>query len=229
MWRLRRGADAAKDQSYVLSMLGQDALCRVEFPVGDMTKDEVRAHARRLGLRTAAKPDSQDVCFIRDVEGRQGFLAGRLELHAADVVDSAGRPAGSVEAVELVTVGQRRGMGHGSDGARRYVTHVDVAARRVTVGSAAEALRAAVVLAAPSVTWVDRPLAAGARAVAQVSAHGRPVGCTLERCRHRRASVRTRTWSCASTPPSARWRRARRSPSTTPLDPDAVVGAGIAA
>jgi tRNA-specific 2-thiouridylase len=180
VWSLRRGADADKDQSYVLSMLGQDALSRVLFPVGDMTKDEVRAHARRLGLRTAAKPDSQDVCFIRDAEGRQGFLSRRMELHSAEVVDSAGRPAGSVEAVELVTVGQRRGMGHGSDGTRRYVTHVDVAARRVTVGSAADARCSSVVLAAPSLTWVDRPLHAGARAVAQVSAHGRPVPCTLD-------------------------------------------------
>ncbi len=71
--RLRRGADEAKDQSYVLSMLGQEALARVVFPVGDLTKDEVRAEARRLGLRTAAKPDSQDVCFISSTEGRAGF------------------------------------------------------------------------------------------------------------------------------------------------------------
>ncbi len=178
-WQLRRGADPLKDQSYVLSMLGQDALSRVVFPVGDMTKDEVRAHARRLGLRTATKPDSQDVCFIGSAEGREGFLSRRVDLHPAEVVDGDGRPAGSVQAVELVTVGQRRGMGHGSDGKRRYVTHVDVAARRVTVGSAAEVMRSSVLLAGASLTWVDRPLAPGARAVAQVSAHGRPVPCTL--------------------------------------------------
>ncbi len=172
--RLRRGVDAAKDQSYVLSMLGQDALARVLFPVGEMTKEQVRDQARRLGLRTAEKPDSQDVCFIGSAEGRQGFLSERLELHPADVVDAEGRPAGSVAAVELVTVGQRRGMGHGSDGKRRYVTHVDIGARRVIVGSAADVLRTAVVLPAPTLTWVDVPLAPGARAVAQVSAHGRP-------------------------------------------------------
>ncbi len=178
-WQLRRGADGAKDQSYVLSMLGQAALARVVFPVGDMTKDEVRAVASSLHLRTAAKPDSQDVCFIGRRDGRRAFLADRMALHPAEVVDAAGRPAGRVDAVELVTVGQRRGMGHGSDGARRYVTHVDVAARRVTVGSAADAVRAAVVLPTAGVTWVGRPLAAGDRAVAQVSAHGRPVPCTV--------------------------------------------------
>jgi len=71
-------------------------------------------------------------------------------------------------------------MGHGSDGKRRYVTDVDVAARRVTVGGAAEVLRSSVVLAGSSVTWVDAPLRPAARAVAQVSAHGRPVPCTVE-------------------------------------------------
>jgi len=177
----------------------------------------VREQAHRLGLRTAAKPDSQDVCFIGSAEGRAGFLSGRLELHRADVVDTDGRPAGSVDAVELVTVGQRRGMGHGSDGRRRYVTHVDVASRRVTVGPAEDVVRSSVVLARHSLTWVDRPLAAGARAVAQVSAHGRPVPCTVDDL-------------------VVRFDDAQRpvAPGQTvalydALDPDAVVGAGIAA
>ncbi|MGH8979391.1 MAG: MnmA/TRMU family protein, partial [Acidimicrobiales bacterium] len=107
---LRRGADAAKDQSYVLSMLGQRELADVSFPVGHLTKSAVRAEASRLGLRTAAKPDSQDVCFIHGAEGREGFLRRRLELHPAAVVDArTGDRLGTVDAVELVTVGQRRG------------------------------------------------------------------------------------------------------------------------
>ena len=84
-----RGADPLKDQSYVLAMLGQDQLARTLFPVGGMTKVEVRAEAARLGLRTAAKPDSQDVCFIRSDEGREGFLGARLPLHAGRLVDHA--------------------------------------------------------------------------------------------------------------------------------------------
>ncbi len=157
--RLRRGADADKDQSYVLSMLGQAELGRVIFPVGEMTKSAVRAHAVRLGLRTAGKPDSQDVCFIGSVEGRQGFLADKLQFHPAEVTNGKGETVGSVDAVELVTVGQRRGMGHGTDGARRYVIAVDVPARRVTVGSAAEAMTASVTLGDATLTWVDRPAA----------------------------------------------------------------------
>jgi tRNA-specific 2-thiouridylase len=219
--RLRRGADAAKDQSYVLSILDQDALARVLFPVGEMTKDEVRACARRLGLRTAEKPDSQDVCFIGSAEGRHGFLSRRMELHAGAVVDGEGRAAGTVEAVELVTVGQRRGMGHGNDGQRRYVTHVDVLTRRVTVGSAADALRASVLLPEASLTWVGGPLAPGARAVAQVSAHGRPVPCILE---HDDAGLRVRFDS-----PQRPVAPGQTVALYDALDPDAVVGAGIAA
>jgi tRNA-specific 2-thiouridylase len=220
---LRRGVDGAKDQSYVLSMLGQAELGRVLFPVGEMAKDEVRAQARRLGLRTAMKPDSQDVCFIGSAEGRAGFLAARLALHPGEVVDAAGNPAGTVEAVELVTVGQRRGMGHGGDGKRRYVTHVDVTARRVTVGGADAVARSSVFLPVSSVTWVDGPLPGGARAVAQVSAHGRPIPCTVARDEGRGGLV-------------VRFDSAQRpvAPGQTVAlydadDPDAVVGAGIAA
>jgi tRNA-specific 2-thiouridylase len=234
--RLRRGADPAKDQSYVLSMLGQDALCRVLFPVGDLTKDAVRAHAHHLGLRTAAKPDSQDVCFIGRVQGRRGFLAERIALHPADVVDGEGRPAGTVDAVELVTVGQRRGMGHGSDGRRRYVTGVDVAARRVTVGSAAEALCSSVVLVGSSLTWVDGPLAAGSRAVAQVSAHGRPVPCTLVSGPDGSGEALSGPEVSGAAGLEVRFDSPQRpvAPGQTvalydPLDPDSVVGAGIAA
>jgi tRNA-specific 2-thiouridylase len=219
--RLRRGADPDKDQSYVLSMLGQGELARVLFPVGEMTKSDVRAHAVRLGLRTAGKPDSQDVCFIGSVEGRQGFLSDKLEFHPASVTNGRGETVGMVDAVELVTVGQRRGMGHGSDGARRYVTAVDVPARRVTVGSAAEALTTAVVLPATTLTWVDRPLGDGDRAVAQVSAHGRPAPCAV---------VRTQDELVVHFDVPQR----PVAPGQTialydVTDPDAVVGAGIAA
>jgi tRNA-specific 2-thiouridylase len=218
---LRRGADVDKDQSYVLSMLGQAELGRVMFPVGEMTKAAVRDHAVRLGLRTAGKPDSQDVCFIGSVEGRQGFLADKLEFHPAAVVNGRGEPVGTVDAVELVTLGQRRGMGHGTDGGRHYVTAVDVPARRVTVGSAAEAVISAVVLSNPSLTWVDRALRHGDRAVAQVSAHGRPALCAV-------ACTPDGLVVAFDVP-----QRPVASGQTVALydvvDPDVVVGAGIAA
>ena len=111
-YSLLRGADPAKDQSYVLHMLGQAELRRVLFPVGSFTKAEVRSIAcRRLGLRTAAKADSQDVCFISRQGGREAFLGARIPMRPARVIDTDGRGIGTLPAFELVTVGQRRGLG----------------------------------------------------------------------------------------------------------------------
>jgi tRNA-specific 2-thiouridylase len=134
MLRVTRGADTKKDQSYVVHMLSEDDLAYVLFPVGHMQKSEVRSVAQEAGLRTATKPDSQDVCFIGSTVGREGFLGQRIEFRPADVVDTDGRHAGSVQAVELVTIGQRRGLNLGG-GDKRYVVDVDVAGQKVVVGS----------------------------------------------------------------------------------------------
>jgi tRNA-specific 2-thiouridylase len=174
--RLLRGADTAKDQSYVLYVLGQDELGRCRFPVGDLTKAEVRAKARQLGLRTAEKPDSQDVCFITTSGGRQTFLAGRIPLHAGRVLDGEGAEVGRVDAVELVTVGQRRGLGLAGGGAPQFALAVDAAAGTVTVGPLAGLMTDRVELT--GMTWVGEP-ATGALE-AQTSAHGDPVPARLE-------------------------------------------------
>lgn len=177
--RLLRGADAAKDQSYVLSMLGREQLEYLAFPVGVLTKDEVRRLAGRLGLRTAGKPDSQEVCFIHSGVGREGFLTARTALHPGELVDVATKEVvGTVAAVELVTPGQRRGLGVTADGRRRYALAVDVLGRRVLVGGVESALATHVEVETP--TWVDRSLEDGGRAMAQTSAHGRPAPFTWE-------------------------------------------------
>ncbi|MDP9020224.1 MAG: asparagine synthase-related protein, partial [Actinomycetota bacterium] len=108
-WRLRRGRDAAKDQSYVLHMLCQAQLARTLLPVGHLTKAQVRRRATALRLRTAGKPDSQDVCFVTAAAGRRSFLGERLDLTPGRVVDRTGAEVGRVPAVQLVTIGQRRG------------------------------------------------------------------------------------------------------------------------
>jgi tRNA-specific 2-thiouridylase len=174
--RLARGADAAKDQSYVLYVLGARELARVQFPVGSMTKAEVRARADRLGLRTAAKPDSQDVCFITSVEGRGRFLAPRIPLRPGRVVDTAGAEVGRVDAVELVTIGQRRGLGLAGAAAPRYAVDVDVSAATVVVGSAAELLVQGTTL--ERMVWADEPFDGEVRA--QCSAHGKPARARIE-------------------------------------------------
>lgn len=176
--RLVRGADDAKDQSYVLHMLDQAHLRRVLLPVGEMTKAEVRARAAELGLRTAAKPDSQDVCFISSTGGRQAFLGERMALRPGRVVDGDGTEVGEVGAVELVTVGQRRGLGLTPAGERRYVVAVDMASATVTVGS--EDDLAVSTLTIVDVGWVDGEPEEGTPVAVQASAHGRPVPAVWE-------------------------------------------------
>jgi tRNA-specific 2-thiouridylase len=212
--RVARGADRAKDQSYVLGMLGQAQLARIVLPIGDLTKAEVRAHAARLGLRTAAKPDSQDVCFIASTVGRGRFLERRLPLHAGRVVDGDGRTVGRVDAVELVTVGQRRGLGlAGGPAAPRYVVDVDVAAGTVRVGGEAELASRRVDL--DRVTWAG-DVALGP-VLAQCSAHGEARPGVVEGDRERAI-----LW----------WDRPQRrvAPGQTAVlyDGDEVVGSGIA-
>jgi tRNA-specific 2-thiouridylase len=174
-WQLLRGVDTGKDQSYVVAVLDQARLAKVRFPVGDLTKTEVRAIATERGLRTAAKPDSQDVCFISATGGRRAFLEPRIQLHAGRVVDAAGATVGSVDAVELVTVGQRRGLSAGG-GPVRYAVDVDPASATVTVGSMADLLADRVALV--GMTWVDGPVTGAV--LAQTSAHGRPVAATVD-------------------------------------------------
>jgi tRNA-uridine 2-sulfurtransferase len=182
-FELRRAADEAKDQSYVLHMLDQARLGRLLLPVGTMTKAEVRARAAALGLRTAAKPDSQDVCFISRTGGREAFLGERIELRPGKVVDAAGQVIGSVPAVELVTVGQRRGLGNlapamATDAVtgeleRLYATDVDVDRAVVTVGALSELMVDE--LAVDGWTWTGDAVAEGTAIDVQASAHGRPV------------------------------------------------------
>jgi tRNA-specific 2-thiouridylase len=195
--RLLRGADRAKDQSYVLSMLSQRQLGRTLLPVGQLTKKEVRARAAELGLRTAAKPDSQDVCFVprtpagpvapagcarpagRAASGRAGFLAERIELHPARVVEhSSGEVLDEIPAVELVTVGQRRGLGARAGRRRLYALEVDAASRTVRVGAAADLTVRSLRLR--GLSWVDRPLAPGHPVEVQSSAHGRTAAGVYE-------------------------------------------------
>jgi tRNA-uridine 2-sulfurtransferase len=136
--RLMRSADAAKDQSYVLAVLTSDQLQRAMFPLGDSTKDEVRAEAAARGLAVADKPDSHDVCFISDGDTRK-FLAGQLGTAPGAIVDEAGEQVGQHDGAYGFTVGQRRGLriGHpAADGKPRYVLDIEPVSGTVLVGPA---------------------------------------------------------------------------------------------
>ncbi|MDG2114915.1 MAG: tRNA 2-thiouridine(34) synthase MnmA, partial [Actinomycetota bacterium] len=174
--RLLRGADAGKDQSYVLYMLSSSQLEHLVFPVGASTKSEVRDEAARLELRTADKPDSQDVCFITEGDGRRRFLAERIDLHPGELVDAEGTVVGVVDAVELVTIGQRKGLDLGGNAGRTYAVSVDAPRRKVVVGPAADLDAETVALR--DHCWTDGVVSGPV--LAQTSAHGSAHEAVLE-------------------------------------------------
>jgi tRNA-specific 2-thiouridylase len=134
-WRLLRGVDRAKDQSYMLHMLGQRALARSLFPVGEFPKVETRALAERFGLPVATKPDSQELCFAPSGDAGAYARANLPHLvREGDVVDPAGDVIGRHDGAFSFTIGQRRGIGVAT-GERRYVVDVEPTANRVVVGA----------------------------------------------------------------------------------------------
>jgi len=130
---LHTAVDAAKDQSYMLYHLDRERLARIVFPLGAMTKPEVREHAREFGLPVANKAESQEICFVPRGETAR-YLADRLPVHAGAVVDSGGREVGTHRGTALYTVGQRSGFGDLAEAGPWYVLRVDAPANRLVVG-----------------------------------------------------------------------------------------------
>jgi tRNA-specific 2-thiouridylase len=176
-WQLLRGRDAAKDQSYVLSMLTQDRLARTRFPVGELTKHDVRRIAAKMGMRTASKPESMDICFVGQRDYR-GFLreVAPNAFRPGSVVDTDGNQVASHEGVVGFTVGQRRGLGV-AVGEARYVISIDGATSTVVVGPRDRLGVDGVAL--HQVTWTDGGRRKG-RVMAQYRAHGDPVPASIE-------------------------------------------------
>jgi len=175
---LHRAADTAKDQSYVLAVIGADRLALAMFPLGDAaSKAEVRAEAEARGLGVSNKPDSYDICFIADGD-TQGFLQRRLGARPGDIVDDAGAVVGSHGGAYAFTVGQRKGLRlerPAADGEPRYVTEVRVDTNVVVVGP--ETLLSVTRLEGDDVVWLaaDVPAEAPTSCTVQVRAHGDPV------------------------------------------------------
>ena len=180
--RLARGADDAKDQSYVVHMLDQAELAYTMFPVGHLTKAQVRERAVELGLRAATKPDSQDVCFISKTGGRETFLGNRIPFRKAVVVNEDGTPAGKIDALELVTIGQRKGLGIPGGGPKQYVVEVDTPNARVVIGEEGSLYRQSVDV--DQVIWSDAGDAERLKVtndvLVQSSAHGAAIPATVE-------------------------------------------------
>jgi len=132
--QLARSRNREKDQSYVLFGIGRETLARVLFPLGDLTKDEVRGHARRFGLAVHDKPESQDICFVPDRDYARVVAAKRPDaIRPGEVRHVDGRLLGSHEGLAHFTIGQRRGL-RIAMGEPIYVTRLDPATDTVYVG-----------------------------------------------------------------------------------------------
>ncbi len=178
-FRLRRGVDAGKDQSYFLFAMPRESLASVLFPLGALTKDEVRERAAGLGLPNAAKKDSQEICFVPDGD-YAGFVAaaalsrGRPAPAEGEVVDTEGNVLGRHRGIHHYTVGQRRGFGGVSRGGEPvYVTRVDAGGDRIVVGKRSEAARPS--LRVRDALWLIDAPAEGVPAQVQVRHRARPV------------------------------------------------------
>ncbi|MBV8300800.1 MAG: tRNA 2-thiouridine(34) synthase MnmA [Candidatus Dormibacteraeota bacterium] len=181
-WTLHRALDGRRDQSYVLHRLAQEQLSRAVFPLGSHeTKQEVRAEAHRLGLHTAAKPESQDLCFVdgRISEHLSTRLAGRFQ--AGPVVSLDGREVGRHRGLPFHTVGQRSGLGLQPltpDARPSYVIEVRPADNTIVVGPR-EALTMSRVEVA-SCSWTSgRPPQPAQRCAVQLRAHGEALPATV--------------------------------------------------
>jgi tRNA-specific 2-thiouridylase len=169
--RLLRAEDPHKDQSYVLACVPSRQLARVEFPVGAHTKPEIRAIARRLNLRTAEKPDSQEICFVP--QGDRGDVLARYApgaLRPGPIFDGDGRPVGEHRGVARYTVGQRRGLGSDPEGRPRYVVAIEAERNALRVGGA-DALGCKELLAADA-NWIAIAALDGPRTVTARIRHG---------------------------------------------------------
>ncbi len=136
---LKKAVDPSKDQSYVLFGMGQEQLARTLMPVGDYPKNEIRRMAEDAGLLNAAKPDSQDICFIPSGDYKS-FLKQRVTTVPGDIVDLDGTVLGRHEGIEYFTIGQRRGLGIAA-GQPRFVVRLEPESRRVVIGPEEALLR----------------------------------------------------------------------------------------
>lgn len=181
---LHRAADPAKDQSYVLAVMGPERLARAMFPLGAVrSKAEVRAEAVARGLGVSNKPDSYDICFVADGD-TQGFLTRALGERPGEIRDESGEVVGAHAGAYAFTVGQRKGLRlprPAADGRPRYVTGVDTARNVVTVGP--EELLTVSRLVGEKVVWLapDVPAASPTPVEVQVRAHGAPAPARVTR------------------------------------------------
>ena len=187
-YRLLRGVDPAKDQSYFLFTLTQAQLSHAMFPIGELDKASVREYARELGLTVAEKPDSHEICFVPDGD-HTAFLARQgVARHDGEIRTANGDVIGRHDGVQRFTVGQRKGLGV-SARIPLYVVGIDATENTVTVGPRAALDRYE--LTASSVNWIaGAPPAGGTRGTAQIRHRHKEASATIDPIGSDRVSIR---------------------------------------
>jgi tRNA-specific 2-thiouridylase len=176
---LHRAHDPARDQSYFLFGTTREQLDFLRFPLGALPKAAVRAVAQEMGLGVAAKPDSQDICFVPD--GDYAGLVAKLRPEAeapGEVVDLSGRVLGEHRGIARFTVGQRRGLEIGGSADPLYVVRIEAAARRLVVGPKAALAVAAARLS--EVNWLGGTADPGRPLMAKVRSLAKPVPASFD-------------------------------------------------
>jgi tRNA-uridine 2-sulfurtransferase len=176
-YRLLRAADGSKDQSYFLHGLTQEELAMVRFPLGALTKTQVRALARQRGLPNADKAESMEVCFVAGMPLARFLADNGVAPAPGEIVDLDGRVLGVHDGVHHFTVGQRRGIGSGFK-LPLYVAALDADRRRVLVGTKDRATRRD--FRAFDATWVDSPPVPGTRCEVQIRHRGKPLAALVD-------------------------------------------------
>jgi tRNA-specific 2-thiouridylase len=176
---LLKGVDEGKDQSYVLSVLGQAELEDVLFPIGDYPKVEVRRIAAARGLPVASKHDSMDLCFVFDDDYRRFLQDWAAEaMRPGPIRDRSGHVYGQHAGLPGYTVGQRKGLGISGAAEPLFVVELDCAANALIVGTAAELGRTEMIV--ERINWtLDVPPPAGTELTCKIRYKAEPVACTL--------------------------------------------------
>ena len=216
-YRLLRGADPNKDQSYVLWMLTQDDLAHVRFPVGGIEKTETRRIATELGLRTAAKPDSQEICFVREGD-LDRYLDERVEAanHRGQIVDSSGNVVGEHRGIARYTIGQRKGLGI-SLGVPVFVNSIDRDSNTLVIGGREELEVSRLTFDESS--FVGEPPPEGCPVLIQYRSHGDTTPAILSRD--------GRCWRATFAAPVEAVARGQSAVVYSVDDPDELLGGGI--
>ena len=177
--RLLKAVDEHKDQSYVLSVLGQDELRGVLFPIGDYPKPVIRRMAAQRGLPIASKHDSMDLCFVADDDYRRFLHDWAADaMRPGPMIDTRGRLLGEHEGLPAYTIGQRKGLGIGGAGEPLYVLKLDRTRNALVVGTKDELGQDR--LLAHEVNWtLDEPVAPGTTADCKIRYRARSVACRL--------------------------------------------------